>query len=112
MINSVIRNLISNAVKFTPRNGTISILAQKNGNDILFSIQDSGIGISTEMLNKLFKIDEKVSRLGTEGEASTGLGLLLCKDFLEKHNGNIWIESVVGKGSIFYFNLPQKNSSN
>ena len=64
------------------------------------------------MLNKLFKIDEKVSRLGTEGEASTGLGLLLCKDFLEKHNGNIWIESVVGKGSIFYFNLPQKNSSN
>jgi len=112
MINSVIRNLISNAVKFTPRNGTISILAQKNGNDILFSIQDSGIGISTEMLNKLFKIDEKVSRLGTEGEASTGLGLLLCKDFIEKHNGNIWIESVVGKGSIFYFNLPQNNKNN
>ena len=108
MINSVIRNLLSNAIKFTPANGNISSYAQERENDSLISIQDSGIGISPETLDKLFKIDQKVSRPGTEGESSTGLGLLLCKDFIDKHNGKIWAESVAGKGSTFYLSLPRK----
>lgn len=108
MINSVLRNLLSNAIKFTPANGNISIYAQERENDSLISIQDSGIGISPETLDKLFKIDQKVSRPGTEGESSTGLGLLLCKDFIDKHNGKIWAESVAGKGSTFYLSLPRK----
>lgn len=108
MINSVLRNLLSNAIKFTPANGNISIYAQEREDDSLISIQDSGIGISPELLDKLFKIDQKVARPGTEGESSTGLGLLLCKDFIDKHNGKIWAESIIGKGSTFYLSLPRK----
>jgi PAS domain S-box-containing protein len=111
MINSVFRNLISNAIKFTRKGGKVNIRAEEKENTILIAIQDSGIGMSPEMLDKLFKIDEKISRPGTEGESSTGLGLLLCKDFIEKHNGKIWVESVVEKGSTFYFTLPQKKKN-
>ena len=107
MINTVFRNFISNAVKFTPKNGKITISAEKRDREVFISVQDTGIGMSEEILGKLFKVDQKVSRPGTEGESSTGLGLLLCKEFIEKHNGRIWVESEVNKGSKFNFVLPE-----
>jgi PAS domain S-box-containing protein len=114
MLNTVLRNLISNAIKFTRKGGLIEIgamiqpsegLKPSEGSDVIY-IKDSGIGMNEEIINKLFKIDQKVSRPGTEGESSTGLGLLLCKEFIEKHGGKIWVESEEGKGSTFYFSLP------
>ncbi len=109
MLNTVLRNLISNAIKFTPRGGDIEIGIKNsdNGKSNLVFVRDSGIGMSDDIVNKLFKIDQKVSRPGTEDEPSTGLGLLLCKEFIEKHNGKIWVESEVGKGSTFWFELPK-----
>ncbi len=107
MIQTVIRNLVSNAVKFTARGGKI-IISAKNAstNGIEISIKDTGIGISKKMMANLFRLDVQVNRSGTEGEPSTGLGLLLCKEFVEKHGGNIWLKSEEGKGSVFYFSLP------
>jgi signal transduction histidine kinase len=77
----------------------------KDDHSIEIKIRDSGIGMAPELLTRLFQINEKTSRPGTEGEPSTGLGLLLCKEFIEKHGGNIWVESEVGKGSTFSFTL-------
>jgi PAS domain S-box-containing protein len=106
MFEAVIRNLVSNAVKFTPKGGKIHILAGATGkNAIEIRVSDSGIGMNTELRNKLFLLNEKTSRKGTEGEPSSGLGLLLCKEFIEQHNGKIWVESEVGKGSTFCFTI-------
>lgn len=101
MLKTILRNLLSNAIKFTKREGDIIISAYETENNVVFSVKDSGIGMSEEMKNNLFKIDKKVRREGTEEEPSTGLGLLLCKDFLEMHNGKIKVESEEGKGSEF-----------
>jgi len=107
MIETVIRNLISNAVKFTRTGGKVILSATElAGSPIEISIADSGIGMSPDLRSKLFQINEKTSRPGTDGEASTGLGLLLCKEFVEKHKGRIWVESEEGKGSVFTFTLP------
>ncbi len=107
LLQTVIRNLVSNAVKFTPKGGKVSLSARVVTDSIIeISIQDSGIGMSQKMLGDLFKLDVKTTRKGTNGEPSTGLGLLLCKEFIEKHGGQIWAESEVGKGSIFHFTLP------
>jgi len=107
MFDSVIRNLVSNAIKFTPVGGKVSVTAYvKNDHSIEVAISDSGIGMTPELKNKLFLLNEKTRRKGTEGEPSTGLGLLLCKEFIEKHGGKIWVESEPGKGSIFNFSLP------
>jgi PAS domain S-box-containing protein len=107
MIDAVIRNLVSNSVKFTPAGGKINVGAVYSNNHFIeIKVSDSGIGMSPELKNKLFMINEKTSRNGTEGELSTGLGLLLCKEFIEKHNGRIWVESEVGTGSIFSFTIP------
>jgi PAS domain S-box-containing protein len=106
MFDSILRNLISNAVKFTPDGGHILIEALLNiDNNIEIKITDSGIGMTPELKNKLFHLNEKTSRPGTAGEPSTGLGLLLCKEFVEKHGGAIWAESEVGKGSTFCFTI-------
>ncbi|MFH0736340.1 MAG: HAMP domain-containing sensor histidine kinase [bacterium] len=106
MLDSVIRNLLSNSVKFTKRGGKIIVNAQEIENDFVeISISDDGIGMSVELSNRLFRIEEKVGRAGTEGEPSTGLGLLLCKEFVEKNGGKIWVKSEEGKGSTFYFTL-------
>jgi signal transduction histidine kinase len=111
MLKSTIRNLATNAMKFTAKGGKISVVArQENGNGVEISIRDSGIGMNKDMLDKLFHIDEYTSREGTDGEPSTGLGLLLCKDFIEKHGGKIWAESEEGKGSVFHFNLPDHSN--
>ena len=108
MFDAVIRNLVSNAIKFTSVGGKVSVFAEycKSDHSIEVEIIDSGIGITPELKNKLFLLNEKTGRKGTEGEPSTGLGLLLCKEFIEKHGGKIWVESESGIGSIFKFNLP------
>jgi len=108
MLGSIIRNLASNAIKFTPKYGTVLVSAQINDDqNIEISVKDSGIGMNQNILNKLFSNDEHTNRKGTEGEASSGLGLIICKEFVEKHGGRIWAESEVGRGSTFYFTLPQ-----
>jgi PAS domain S-box-containing protein len=108
MLETVIRNLLSNAIKFTHIGGNVSITADyQNDNFIVVKVSDSGIGMTTELKNKLFMLNEKTSRNGTGGELSTGLGLLLCKEFIEQFGGKIWAESEVGKGSVFSFTIMQ-----
>lgn len=107
MLHSIFRNLITNAVKFTKEGGTVTITAKDHENGmILFSVKDNGIGMSSEIVNNLFRIDTNVSRPGTQNEPSSGLGLILCKEFIEKHEGKIWVESKIEKGSTFYFTIP------
>ncbi len=106
MITVVIRNLISNAVKFTQRGGTITVFTRETGESVLFGIKDTGIGIPAEKINCMFKASTSYTHPGTEGESGTGLGLIICKDFVERNGGKIWIESIPGKGSVFYFSLP------
>lgn len=107
MLQTVIRNLVSNAIKFTPKGGNITLSAKANSaSDVEISVKDSGIGMDEAMVNNLFQLDAKTNRPGTEGEMSTGIGLLLCKDFVETHGGAIRVESEEGKGSVFQFNIP------
>jgi len=106
MITTVIRNLLSNAIKFTSQKGKIQIDTFKEKTFVMVSIKDNGIGISLEDQLKLFKIDSKPITIGTSMEKGTGLGLILCKDFVEQHGGTIWVESTVGKGSTFSFTIP------
>ncbi len=107
MLESTIRNLAANAVKFTPKGGEILLEAKlRNDNMVEISICDNGIGMDNTMLDKLFHLDEQINRRGTEGEATTGLGLIICKDFVEKNGGELWAESEEGKGSTFYFTIP------
>ena len=107
MLASTIRNLASNAVKFTTKGGKVTIAAKTiPGHSVEISIRDTGIGMSPEMVADLFRLDTKTNRRGTENEPSSGLGLLLCKDFIEKHGGKLWVESEEGKGSVFYFTIP------
>ena len=106
MFDTVIRNLISNAIKFTPVGGKVTLTAGYiEDHTVEIKISDSGIGMTPELKDKLFLLNEKTSRKGTEGEPSTGLGLLLCKEFIEKYNGKIRVESEVGKGSTFSFTI-------
>lgn len=106
MIDAVIRNLYSNALKFTYPKGEITIMIKNNGSKILVSIEDNGIGISSENIEKLFRIDTSYVRVGTNEETGTGLGLILCKEFIEQNLGEIFVESKIGQGSIFSFTLP------
>ncbi len=109
MCTSLMRNIISNAVKFTMRGGKVIVRAEEVLAGLIeISVSDTGIGMSEDTIYKLFKPGEKVGMRGTEGEASTGLGLLLCKEFVEKHGGHIWVESNKDVGSTFYFTLPSK----
>lgn len=106
MIRTVLRNLISNGIKFTHRNGWVHVNAVTYYNNVEVSVTDNGIGMKNETISKLFKIDANLSTQGTENEKGTGLGLFLCKDFVEKHGGKIWVESEYGKGSTFKVILP------
>ncbi len=113
MIQTVFRNLLSNAIKFTPKGGEVEIGAVTNPSEgfepsegyIHIYVKDSGVGLTKATIEKFFKIEENVSSIGTIGESGTGLGLILCKEFVEKHGGKIWVESEVGKGSMFWFSL-------
>ena len=106
MFNTVIRNLLSNAIKFTPDNGRIEISSDLKENEVEILISDTGIGMSPEDIDKLFRIDINPSSIGTAKEKGSGLGLILCKEFIEKNGGSIRVESEVGKGSQFYLRLP------
>lgn len=106
MIGTVLRNLISNAIKFTQPNGKITVTSVLDQNEITISVIDTGVGISKERIDKLFKIGEGYSTLGTQKEHGTGLGLILCREFIEKNNGKIWVESMVETGTAFNFSLP------
>ncbi len=109
MLHSVLRNLVTNAIKFSHRGGTVKIGAERYDDKVRFSVTDNGIGIDRDRLMKLFRIDANISRPGTENEPSTGLGLILCKEFIEKHGGEIWAESIVNKGTTFYFTVPDSS---
>jgi PAS domain S-box-containing protein len=109
MVNTVIRNLISNAIKFTPRDGTISVSSAVNDGFINVSVKDTGIGMDDETVKKLFRIDESHTTPGTDNEAGSGLGLILCREFVHKGGGNIWANSTPGKGSTFTFSVPAKS---
>jgi signal transduction histidine kinase len=106
MLNTVIRNLLSNALKFTPQNGQVEISSVDMGTEVEISIKDTGVGIKPENIDKLFRIDVSHSTMGTANEQGTGLGLVLCKEFVEKNGGMIGVESEVGKWSRFYIRLP------
>jgi len=106
MINTVIRNLISNAIKFTQSGGIIHISSEVKNNKVEISIRDTGVGLSKTSIEKLFSFDILDSKLGTQNEKGTGLGLILCKEFIEKHQGEIGVSSELDKGSEFYFTLP------
>jgi signal transduction histidine kinase len=106
MLKTVLRNLVSNAIKFTNNGGAINITAEQTHSNITISVSDNGVGIKPDNLTKLFDISQVLSTTGTAKETGTGLGLLLCKEFVEKHGGKIWVESESGKGSNFKFTLP------
>ncbi|MDM8559258.1 hybrid sensor histidine kinase/response regulator [Candidatus Parabeggiatoa sp. HSG14] len=108
MLDTVIRNLLSNAIKFTPVNGKIEIFSKEENNCIEISILDSGIGIKPEDIDKLFRVDISHTTIGTSEEKGTGLGLILCKEFVEKNGGTIAVESEVEKGSRFYIRFPSQ----
>ncbi len=112
MLKTILRNLISNAIKFTYVGGSITINTLGDIDDITISVSDNGVGISPKVQASLFDISNVHTTEGTANEKGTGLGLLICKDFVEKHGGKIWVESEVGMGSAFYFNIPNKNAQN
>ena len=107
MTSTVLRNLINNAIKFTPANGNVTITISEDSPFVKISVSDDGIGISEENIKKLFRNDTLHSTPGTDHEKGTGLGLLICKEFVDKNNGKIWVESSLHSGTIFSFTLPK-----
>jgi signal transduction histidine kinase len=110
MIDTVLRNLVSNALKFTPAEGSVQISASRQSHAIEILIADTGIGISESGMAKLFRIDAHYSKPGTQGEEGTGLGLILCKELVEKNGGTLRLESCVGEGTTFYVTLPRSSN--
>lgn len=106
MMGTVLRNLISNAIKFTNAGGEIVISLNRMINQVIVTVADNGVGIKPDAMDKLFVIEKSYSTIGTNDEKGTGLGLILCKEFVEKHGGSIWAESELGKGSKFHFAIP------
>lgn len=106
-IDIVIRNLMSNALKFTPKNGIVTIAAHEKDNYWEVSVRDTGVGIDKETQDKIFAKNSNITTYGTENEKGTGLGLSLCKEMVENNNGSIWVESVPRKGSCFFFTVPK-----
>lgn len=112
MISSILRNFISNAIKFTMPGGKVVVTVEEKSKEIIFSVKDTGVGISKERFDNIFKIDHMYSTIGTDNEKGTGMGLTLCKDFVEMHSGKIWVESEENNGSVFYFSLKQELEKN
>ncbi|KPL21479.1 MAG: hypothetical protein AMS23_09270 [Bacteroides sp. SM1_62] len=108
LLSTILRNLINNAVKFTPNGGQVRIFCEQNDSEITISIEDTGIGMSEKQLDNLFRLDSNVTMPGTSEEKGTGLGLILCKEFVDMHNGKIWAFSKPKEGSTFSFTLPLK----
>ena len=108
MISTVVRNLVNNAIKFTHVGGEITISARKEIDMVLISVADTGVGISESRIDRLFRFSENESTMGTANEKGSGLGLILCKEFVEKHGGRIWVKSEERKGSVFTFGIPAR----
>ena len=106
MISTVLRNLITNAIKFTNPGGRILATAIRDTGCVKFCIKDNGVGMSQEIINDLFKTEKVITTKGTNSEVGTGLGLLLCKEFIDMHRGSIWAESQIGQGTTFFFTIP------
>ena len=106
MLDTVLRNLVSNALKFTDKGGKITIAARRNGNGVEVAVADTGTGIPAADIPNLFRIDVKYTNVGTAGEEGTGLGLILCKDLIERNGGRLWVDSTIGKGTTFIMRLP------
>ncbi len=112
LLSTIIRNLTSNAIKFTPAGGNITVGATDAGDYTEFYVKDTGVGISEADIQKLFRIDISHTTIGTGAEKGTGLGLILCKEFVEKHDGRIWVESEISKGTTFKFTLKKMSLEN
>ena len=110
MINAVLRNLLSNAIKFTKQNGEVKILSNISTNNYEFVISDTGVGIPEKEIKKILSLSSKYKTKGTQGETGSGLGVILCKEYIEKNNGKIWVTSEINKGTNFYFTLPAYNN--
>ena len=106
MVRTVILNLITNSIKFSRAGGSVIVSASNNGNMVQVSVTDTGVGMSEDQAKKVFYLDHKTSTTGTAGEEGTGLGIPLCKEMLERNKGEIWVESIIGEGSMFHFTLP------
>ncbi|MCF8302702.1 MAG: tetratricopeptide repeat protein [Bacteroidales bacterium] len=111
MITTVLRNFISNAIKFTYEKGHIEIFTEDSKNEVMVTVRDDGIGIDKDNVDKVFRIDKQFKKEGTASEQGTGLGLILCKEFIERNGGRIWVESEYEKGSDFKFSLPKSKSN-
>ncbi len=109
ILETILRNLISNAIKFTPQNGTVLVNSKEDQDFTVIQVNDNGIGMDRDEMNNLFRIDKSHSTRGTDDEEGTGLGLILCKELVEKQGGKIWVVSKIGEGSTFYFTLPASN---
>jgi len=106
MVNTIVRNLITNAIKFTPADGSVEVTSRPDGDMVQVTVSDTGIGISAETAASLFAIDRKTTTPGTAGEIGTGLGLPLCCELVEMNGGKIWVDTAPGDGSRFHFTLP------
>jgi signal transduction histidine kinase len=106
MIATIIRNLVSNAIKFTNPNGAIDVSLRKEGQNVEIAVKDSGVGISAENIEKIFNFNEYYNTRGTKNERGTGLGLILCKEFATQNGGDISIESTVGVGTTITVTIP------
>jgi signal transduction histidine kinase len=106
MMQSIFNNLVTNAIKFTNRNGKIILRSKEFGNKICFSIRDNGVGMDDNQKSMLFEMNKSFTTPGTTNEKGSGLGMILCKDFIEKHGGEIWVDSASGNGSEFFFTIP------
>jgi len=111
MLSLVFRNLLTNAVKFSNPGNKVWVDATTSNEEVIFNIKDEGIGIPAEKTAILFDLAENTTQNGTSGEKGTGLGLILSKEFIEMHGGKIWAESEPGKGSTFYFSIPNKQNN-
>jgi signal transduction histidine kinase/ligand-binding sensor domain-containing protein len=110
-LETILRNLINNAIKFTPAGGTIQVTAKPGPKEVVISVKDSGIGMTKNQIDNLFNINKNTYTAGTNGEKGSGLGLILCKEFIEEYNGTITVESAPGKGSTFSFTVPSTTIS-
>tara|TARA_B100000686_G_scaffold157743_1_gene165417 strand:- start:22 stop:522 length:501 start_codon:yes stop_codon:yes gene_type:complete len=110
-IDIVIRNLISNALKFTPENGMVTISSLERDDHWQISIRDTGVGMDQDTISKLFHKNANVTTYGTNNEKGTGLGLSLCKEMIEKNHGKIWVNSLKRKGSTFHFTVPKSKKN-
>jgi signal transduction histidine kinase len=112
MLKTILRNLTTNAFKFSHAGGTVIIETEEQADNVLFTVSDTGVGIDPKQKANLFTLEKSISTHGTAQEKGTGLGLILCKEFVDMHNGRIWVESELNKGSIFRFTIPKQKMSN